>query len=130
MRKGHLLPLVEVNDCKGRILDGFGHFTDLPRYEARVKMMDYLTNVSLPLPLPSLTEHLPLLLSQVEKGARGFFSRNVQVRLMDPAYLAPYVSCIRSEDFAFLTSFRVDQKCTNRGSFPASETKWSGMISN
>ncbi|XP_039437405.1 valine--tRNA ligase [Culex pipiens pallens] len=47
LAKRHRLPLVEVIDCKGRILDGFGHFTDLPRYEARAKMMDYLANVSL-----------------------------------------------------------------------------------
>uniref|UniRef100_A0A1Q3F3E0 valine--tRNA ligase n=1 Tax=Culex tarsalis TaxID=7177 RepID=A0A1Q3F3E0_CULTA len=47
LAKRHRLPLVEVIDCKGRILDGFGHFSELPRYEARARMMDYLANVSL-----------------------------------------------------------------------------------
>lgn len=46
LAKRHRLPLVEWIDCKRRILDGFGHFTDLPRCKARIKMMDYLTERS------------------------------------------------------------------------------------
>ncbi|XP_055607364.1 valine--tRNA ligase [Uranotaenia lowii] len=42
MAKKHRLPLVEVIDSKGQILEGFGSFGSLPRYEARQKMLDYL----------------------------------------------------------------------------------------
>ncbi|XP_065090132.1 valine--tRNA ligase [Ochlerotatus camptorhynchus] len=47
MAKKHRLPLVEVIDSKGTILEDFGPFSKLPRYEARTKMMHYLANISL-----------------------------------------------------------------------------------
>ncbi|EAT33621.1 AAEL014099-PA [Aedes aegypti] len=47
MAKKHRLQLVEVIDSKGAILEDFGTFSKLPRYEARGKIMDYLTRNNL-----------------------------------------------------------------------------------
>ncbi|XP_055624035.1 valine--tRNA ligase [Toxorhynchites rutilus septentrionalis] len=45
--KRHKLPLVEVINSRGIIMENHGPFAGLPRYDARNKMMDYLTNQSL-----------------------------------------------------------------------------------
>ncbi|XP_062542934.1 valine--tRNA ligase [Armigeres subalbatus] len=47
MAKKHRLQSVEVIDSRGMILEDFGPFSKLPRYEARSKVMDYLARNSL-----------------------------------------------------------------------------------
>ncbi|XP_053665514.1 valine--tRNA ligase [Anopheles marshallii] len=60
MARRHHLATVEVIDERGIVQQHFGPFTGLPRYEARERLMDYLTKLSLVRSVRSHTMILPL----------------------------------------------------------------------